>query len=104
MNLKLYAIFDTASGVYDGPHKARGHGEMIRSFSDICCNKDHPIGAHPEHFFLYHVGEWNDDTGTLEPIDRVCLITGEEAVAQSRQVNSANLAAFNEAISVGGTD
>ena len=56
MNMKLYAIFDSASGVYDGPFKARGHGEIMRMFGDIALDASHPVGKHPEHFSLYIVG------------------------------------------------
>ena len=60
MKFCLYAIFDTASGVYDGPWKARTDAEAIRMFSNIAVDADHPIGQHPEDYSLVQVGEFKD--------------------------------------------
>ena len=47
MKKNLYAVIDTASGVYDGPIPGQSDGQMIRSFSDMAVNAEHPIGQHP---------------------------------------------------------
>lgn len=86
MKLNLYAIIDTASGVYDGPFKGQADGAMIRQFSDLCVNADHPIGQHPEDYSLIKVGTWNDGTGEIVDLQNMTLITGLEAVANSRKV------------------
>ena len=91
MKLKVYAIFDSASGVYDGPFKARGHGEIIRMFGDLAVSADHPIGNHPEHFSLYFIGYFDDNKAELEPCERQVLVTGEECVAQSRNIEPGSL-------------
>jgi hypothetical protein len=88
MKLNLYAVIDTASGVYDGPFKARSDAEMIRIFTDIATNAEHPIGAHPEDFSCIKVGCWNDGTGEVEDFQNMTLITGLEAVANSRSKDS----------------
>ena len=84
MLLKVYCIFDVASGVYDGPFKARGHGEIIRMFSDLAVSGDYPIGKHPEHYSLVYCGEFDDTTSEIVAVDRVTLITGSEAVSASQ--------------------
>ena len=99
MKKSLYAVFDTASGVYDGPMPGVSDGHMVRAFSDMANNPEHPIGAHPEDFALIKVGTWNDGTGDLHSQSNVTLITGLEAVARKRN-------SVSEAVSlaVGGTD
>jgi hypothetical protein len=97
MKLKVYAIFDSASGVYDGPFKARGHGEIIRMFSDLAVSADHPIGKHPEHFSLYFIGEFDDTDAVLEKVNKQVMVTGEEAVAQSRKIAPGSLKDVNSA-------
>lgn len=86
MKVKLYAVYDSASGVYDGPIPGKADGQMIRQFSDMAINADHAIGKHPEDFSLWAVGNWNDGTGELEEIINTKLITGIEAVANSREI------------------
>ena len=85
MKLNLYAVIDTASGVYDGPMPGKADGHMIRAFSDMACSDEHQIGKHPEDYALIKVGIWNDGTGELEDLQNITLITGLEAVANSRQ-------------------
>jgi hypothetical protein len=101
MKLSLYAVIDTASGIYDGPIPGKSDGQMVRSFSDMAVNKDHQIGAHPEDYALIKVGTWNDGTGELEDLQNTTLITGLEAVAKSREVAPGSLVEFDK--KVGGT-
>ena len=98
MKLSLYAVIDTASGIYDGPVPGKSDGQMIRSFSDMAVNKDHAIGAHPGDYALVKVGTWNDGTGELEDLQNTTMITGLEAVANSRQVKEGSLVEFDQKI------
>ena len=81
----LYAVIDTASGIYDGPIPGVSDGAMLRSFSDFAVSDEHPIGKHPEHYALIKVGVWNDGTGEVEDLQNMTLITGLEAVAQAQK-------------------
>ena len=99
MKQGLYAIFDRASGVYDGPLRGQADGVVVRQFCDLAVSEDHPVAQHPEDYTLFKVGEFNDGTGELEAIVPVKLINGAEAVAQSRKVNGAKLQEVDEEIS-----
>ena len=94
----MYAIIDTASGVYDGPFKGMSDGHIIRAFSDMCMDAEHPIGQHPEDYSLIKVGTWNEGTGELEDLQNMTMITGLEAVAQSRQVKEGSLVEFDKKV------
>lgn len=102
MKKNVYAVYDTASGVYDGPIPGISDAQMIRAFSDMAVNADHPIGQHPEDYALVKVGEWNDGTGELVDFQNTTMITGLEAVANSR--NRQQVADNIKSISPGGTD
>lgn len=41
MKLFVFAVYDSASGIYDRPMVARSEGEMLRAFSDLAQNADH---------------------------------------------------------------
>lgn len=96
----LYAIFDTCSGVYDGPAPGTNDETMIRSFTDLALNADHPIGRHPEHYNLIKVGRWDDATGEVVDFQNTTLRTGLEAVAQARKIEPGSL----KEVSFGGKD
>ena len=91
MIVNLYAVYDTATGIYDGPIPGQSDGQMIRKFSDMAVNAETEIGKHPEDFTLFRMGTWNDGTGELVDNTNDKLINGVEAVANSRKVVNGEL-------------
>lgn len=88
MKVSLYAIFDRASGIYDGPFPGQSDGQVVRGFTDMANNPEHNIGKHPEDYTLFKVGTWNDGTGEVEDIVSEKLINGGEAVAAASGSNN----------------
>lgn len=86
MKVNLYAVFDTASGVYDGPIPGQSDGTVIRGFTDQAQNPETPIGKHPECYTLFKVGVWNDGTGEVEDVVNTKMISGVEAVANTGEI------------------
>ena len=60
MKLKLVAVLDNASGIYDGPVPTKTEGTAVRSFTNMAMNTDSPIGQNPECFSLWLIGEYNE--------------------------------------------
>jgi hypothetical protein len=73
MKVNLYAVLDTASGVYDGPVPSKTDGTAMRSFTQMAKNPESPIGQSPSDFSLWKVGVWNDATGELVETRKECL-------------------------------
>ena len=84
MLLLMYSVHDSVSGVYDRPFVARAEGDAVRSFGDIANDKDHPIGKHAEHFSLFHVGTWNDNTGKVDPCAPTHVVNAIDLVNYDR--------------------
>ncbi len=82
----LYAVFDSASGVYDRPWVSLSDGAALRGFSDISCDAEHPIGKHPECYSLYRIGEYDDNTGIITPEDAIVIGKAHELVSASRKI------------------
>ena len=91
MRLFMYCVFDSASGVYDRPWVAQSDGSAIRSFGDIACDAEHPIGKHPEYYSLFRVGEFDDNTGVIVAETCVCIGMAHELVACGRVVDAVKL-------------
>lgn len=87
MIVNLYAIFDRASGIYDGPAPGQSDAVVIRQFRGMALNADAPIGKNPDDYTLFTVGKWNDATGEVIPATPEKLINGAEVIAQSRNIN-----------------
>ncbi len=103
MKLNIYAIFDTASGLYLRPLFAQSDGQALRSFSDVVADADHEIGRHPEDYSISRLGIFDDNTGRLTNEDNECLLTGFESVAQGRNLNKNDIPSLDEKIKIGGT-
>lgn len=43
-------------------------GAAIRDFGDQCKKRDTTLGAHPEHYELWHYGEWDDVEAVFTPL------------------------------------
>lgn len=70
MIVKLYAVVDKVSGVFDGPHKAINEGQFLRGFQDQINNPDSPIARHPEDFYVVELGSFNDANGDIVGLDQ----------------------------------
>lgn len=66
MKLRMYSFRDGAVGAFMRPWFARSDGEARRAFSDEIARKDSSIGAHPEDYALFYLGEVDELTGELE--------------------------------------
>lgn len=82
MRLNVYSVYDTASACYDRPFCFQSDGQALRAFLDICRDKEHPIGKHPEDFSLFRIGTYDDNKGSLNPEHPECLATALEMVAK----------------------
>ena len=93
MRLFLYTVHDSCAGVYERPWCARSDGEAMRSFQTIACDATHPIGQHPEHYSIFRVGTWDDNSAKLEPeVPKTHLANAIDLVVESRKnVNSVDL-------------
>jgi hypothetical protein len=69
MILKAFSIRDQKADIYNTPFFANTHGEAERNFTSAVNDEKTQLWQYPEDFDLYHVGEYNNLTGVLEPLD-----------------------------------
>ncbi len=86
MKAQCYAIFDTCSGIYEKPFFSTTDDLVRREFQDIAVSADHPISKHPEHYSLWRLGTFDNNTGKILDEQNECLWQAVEAIAQSQTV------------------
>lgn len=86
MKLNVYTIYDTATAAYMRPMFMDSDGQAMRIFSDVAVDAEHEIGKHPEDYSLVRIGVWDNATAKYAEEDKQTLITGLEAVANSRKI------------------
>lgn len=67
MKYLLVSIKDRAIEAFQPLGNCRAQGEAIRTFKDILADTSSPHGRHPDDYDLYLVGEFDDQTGYIEP-------------------------------------
>lgn len=78
--LKMYAVLDVKSNLFNSPHFLTSDGVAIRSFSTACEDKNTDLNRYPADFSLYVVGEFNIETGNVIPIQPKQLCNAAEFV------------------------
>lgn len=66
MKKQVFAIYDTAVGAYLQPFFMRSPNEAIRSFRESANMDDHPFNKNPEDYTLFHLGEYDEETGKFQ--------------------------------------
>lgn len=69
MILKVYSIRDSKTGIFNSPFFNHTNGEAERNFRDLCNDDKSMPGRHPEDYDLYHLGEYDDNTGKMSAKD-----------------------------------
>lgn len=80
MILGLFSIFDEKAGAFAHPLTFRSKGEAIRAFTDAVNAPDSPFFKHPNDFYMYKLGEYDDNSGVVQPMKEP-VITGAECRA-----------------------
>lgn len=69
MVLKAYSIRDSKGEIYHNPFFKHTHGEAERDFATAVNDDKSTLYQYPEDFDLYHVGEYDNNTGVFKPND-----------------------------------
>lgn len=100
----VFVVHDSCSGVYDRPFIARSEADAVRSFGDIAMDANHMIGKHPEHFRLFCLGTYDDNSGVIDPSPPIHVVNAIDLVAQRQKVDPLQIQAFDDSISGNGAE
>lgn len=74
----MCSVMDTAIEAYMTPMFFKSKGEAIRAFSDAVKDDKLAFHAHPEHYILFMIGVFDDQSGSLEPSAPQVLLTASD--------------------------
>lgn len=69
MQLKMYSVRDAKAEIYNAPFYKRSHGEAERDFKNAITDDKNPNAKYPEDFDLYFLGDYDDQTGLVKPLN-----------------------------------
>lgn len=65
MNLQMYSMHDAATGIFHKPIYQTTEKEALRTFSTTVNQPGSPMFNFPEHYDMYYLGEYDDNTGLM---------------------------------------
>ena len=74
MNTQIFSIYDTKAKVYGTPFFQSNIGVALRSFSDLANDPQSSINKHPEDYFLFHLGNYDDEKANFDMLDTLTSI------------------------------
>jgi len=82
MKLRIFSVYDDKAKAFLPPFFLPEQGMAARTFSD-CCNSDqHQFGANPADYTLFELGDFNQESGHIEPHPPTSLGNGVIFVSQ----------------------
>lgn len=69
MQMKMYSVRDAKAQIYHPPYYKHTHGEAERDFRTLTNDEKSTLSQYPEDFDLYFLGEYDDQTGKMLPLD-----------------------------------
>lgn len=65
MRIQVFSVFDSKIGTFAQPWFSATVESGKRAFIDACSDPNTLLWKHLEDFSLFHLGEFDDDTGTF---------------------------------------
>lgn len=84
MKMLAFCLYDTKTGVYHVPFFFPHPALAIRAIGDLAGDQSTHVGRHPMDFALFHIGDFDDQTGVLSASTPVSLGTAH-AIAMASQ-------------------
>lgn len=87
MKLQIYCIYDSKVLDYANPFYLHSEGELRRGFVEVCMNPETKMNKYPNDFSVYHIGEWNSESGIISSHPPALVMTAVEAIKQGQSYN-----------------
>lgn len=84
----ITTVHDKCVNMYGVPVVVRNDADGIRMFSDEIMRDGSVFGQHPEHYDLYAVGMFDDETGLVVGCTPRLLVAGSVAAAARSTASS----------------
>lgn len=83
MILKIFSIKDNMAEAFIPPFFLPKVAMAVRTFNDMLQDPKHQFSKHPEDYYLFHLGELDDQTGVITPsVEPWVIVRGDEQIKQ----------------------
>lgn len=86
MKLQAFTVHDVKAEAYHAPFFQNMLAQGKRTFDGMINSDTHPFAKHPYDYTLFHVGEFDDETGKITPLrEPLSLGNGVEYVRKDAE-------------------
>lgn len=84
--MKLFTVLDNKANVFNTPFPAPTDVHAVRTFQMQINHADagNMLNFAPSDFDLYHIGDFNDKTGEIEPCTPNLLMNGAKLIRETK--------------------
>lgn len=76
--MNIFTIFDNKALAYLQPFFSRNIATAIREITAVMSNPDHNFSTHCEDYSLFHIGDYDENTGKINAIAPVHIVNLNE--------------------------
>lgn len=85
--LFMVSVRDSAVDAFMRPFVVPARGAAVRSFRDeVKRGGDSEMSKHPSDYELYLIGEFDEQTGALVPVQHELLVRGKDCIEEAPDV------------------
>lgn len=67
MIIQIFSVYDSKAEAYLTPLYFKTKGEAVRAMETTLRDPHHTFTMHPEDYTLFHLGDFDDNTGLVAP-------------------------------------
>lgn len=73
--LRVFSVYDSKVQAYTSPFYARTVAEAQRSWIAVVNDGESMMSKHPADYALFQIGTFDEETGTIEPLEAKASIS-----------------------------
>jgi len=89
VKLRVFAVYDSKAEQYMQPFFFVTRGQAMRAFLDALSDDKHEFNKHAEDYTLFELGEYDQDTGYMEPLKAIVSM-GNALALKGERVRAAS--------------
>lgn len=84
MKIIVLSVYDAVAGIYGRPFFSTAKGVAVRDFTDEVNRpaEDNMLYKHPSDFSLYHLGFFDDKSGSFDLVTPTKIVSAADVVTQ----------------------
>jgi hypothetical protein len=83
MNLEIFSVFDRKAKAFIPPFFLPNRNMALRVFTDSVNDPEHQFHAHPEDYSLFHLGDFDQESGLIDSFSSIDLVANAMNVVNS---------------------